>query len=149
MVEQSPCSQDLDISHNQIGEISLALSHSKVLKLHPRMNWIVMSHCNLGLSDSTVTVGCRINLDLLGADKISEYLESNPPVKTLELNDNGFNDDDAILLCCCWALRKNTNLPEINLRSNYFISVLSVKVAVCRPLWLCESACHIRVQSHM
>ena len=105
MVEQSPCSQDLDISHNRIGEISLALSHSKVLKLHPRMNWIVTSHCNLGLSDSTVTVECRINLDSPGADKISEYLESNPPVKILELDDSGFNDDDALLLC--WALKEH------------------------------------------
>jgi hypothetical protein len=53
------------------------------------------------------------NLDLLGAVKISEHLEeSNPPVKILDIDDNGFNDEDIILLCLCWALRKNTYLPE-------------------------------------
>ena len=77
------------------------------------MNWILTCH--------TVILGSVIlhsyswmsnNLDLLGAVKISEHLESNPPVKILEIDDSGFNDDDIILLCLCWALRKNTNLPE-------------------------------------
>jgi len=72
------------------------------------------------------------NLDLLGAVKISEHLESNPPVKILELDDNGFNDDDTILLCLSWALRKQI-ISHLFLVSKF-------------PVW---SECHIRVQSHM
>ncbi len=41
LVEQNPWSRDPDLPHNRIGEISSALSLSKILKLHPHMNWIL------------------------------------------------------------------------------------------------------------
>ncbi len=57
----------------------------------------------------------------MGAVKISEYLEGNPPVDHLWLARNRFSDDDAILLSR--ALKRNTNLSFTNLRQNNFSSV--------------------------
>jgi len=67
----------------------------------------------LGLSDN--------NIDSLGAVKIVEYLEGNPPIHQIDLDNNQLNDDDDLLIS--QALRRNTNLSQIWLRSNNFTSI--------------------------
>ena len=60
-----------------------------------------------------------------GAVAIAEYLETNSTLlENLELDNNRFNDDDAIVLS--QALRKNSNLHRILVRGNNF-SVAGVK----------------------
>jgi hypothetical protein len=60
------------------------------------------------------------NIDLLGAVKIAEYLEGDPPLKYLSLHHNRLNDDDAILIL--QALKRNTNLTHLNLWGNNLTS---------------------------
>jgi hypothetical protein len=57
----------------------------------------------------------------LGAVKIAEYLESDPPIKRLFLYYNRLNDDDVILIS--QALKRNINLTTIYLLSNNFTSI--------------------------
>jgi hypothetical protein len=56
----------------------------------------------------------------LGAVKIAEFLGSNPLIKGLSLDHNQLNDDDVILISR--ALKRNTNLHEIDLALNNFTS---------------------------
>jgi Ran GTPase-activating protein (RanGAP) involved in mRNA processing and transport len=60
------------------------------------------------------------NIDSLGAVKIAEFLESDPPIEYLSLAHNRLNDDDAIILSR--ALKTNMNLSYLHLRSNDFTS---------------------------
>ena len=131
LVEQSLGLQSLTVSNNRIHDMNSARCLSRALKLHPRINFLDLSHCDLGndpdiltvilQSDVNHIVLCISDIDSLGAVKISEYLEGNPPIGFLYLDHNGFNDDDAILLSR--ALKRNTNLRQIFLRSNNFTSV--------------------------
>jgi len=57
----------------------------------------------------------------LGAVKIAEYLESDPPIEHLSLASNRLNDDDAIIIS--QALKRNTNLVTIHLHSNNITSI--------------------------
>jgi hypothetical protein len=61
------------------------------------------------------------NIDSLGAVKIAEYLESDPPITHLDLGHNRLNDDDIILIS--QALKRNTNLLSITLNSNNMTSI--------------------------
>jgi Ran GTPase-activating protein (RanGAP) involved in mRNA processing and transport len=80
-----------------------------------------MSHCDLGNDLDTLSVILQLyveeiclshnNIDSRGAVKISEYLGRNPPLKSLNLHDNSFNDDDAILLSR--SLKENTHLRRL------------------------------------
>jgi hypothetical protein len=60
----------------------------------------------------------------LGAVKIVEYLERDPPIVTIDLICNRLNDNDAILIS--QALTRNINLKIIHLHSNNF-SAIGVK----------------------
>jgi hypothetical protein len=92
-----------------------------------------LTHCELGgnpeillvilQSDVECITLSNNNIDSLGAVKIAEYLESDPPIKYLSLDYNCLNDDDAILIS--QALRKNTNLQGLYsyLQINNFTSI--------------------------
>jgi hypothetical protein len=90
-----------------------------------------LSHCDLGSTPEILSVILQSdvehiyldnnNIDSLGAVKIAEYLESDPPIKFLSLDHNRLDDDDAVLIS--QALKKNTNLHRINLHSNNFTSI--------------------------
>jgi hypothetical protein len=60
------------------------------------------------------------NIDSLGAVKIAEYLEGDPPMQLINLDRNRLNDDDAILIA--QALKRNTNLKTLSLNTNNFTS---------------------------
>jgi hypothetical protein len=57
----------------------------------------------------------------LGAVKIAEYLEGDPPIEEFSLDHNRLNDDDAILIS--QALKRNTNLRNLELEGNKFTSI--------------------------
>jgi hypothetical protein len=57
----------------------------------------------------------------LGAVKIAEYLESDPPIEEFGLDYNRLNDDDATLIS--QALKRNTNLEILRIHSNNFTSI--------------------------
>jgi hypothetical protein len=90
-----------------------------------------MSHCDLGSSPTILSIILQSyvsiinlsnnNIDSLGAVKIAEYLEGDPPIEHLFLGHNRLNDDDAVLIS--QALKRNTNLRRIDLRSNNFTSI--------------------------
>ena len=61
------------------------------------------------------------NIDSLGAVKIAEYLEGNPPICRIDLDHNCLNDDDAMLIS--QALRRNTNLMVMHIQSNNLTSI--------------------------
>ena len=92
------------------------------------MNNLSITHCNLGNDADILLVILRSdvthidlshnNIGSSGAVKISEYMESNPPVNHLNLGNNSFNDADAVVLAR--ALKKNTNLTKLELRENNF-----------------------------
>jgi Ran GTPase-activating protein (RanGAP) involved in mRNA processing and transport len=56
----------------------------------------------------------------LGAVTIAEYLESDPPIRHIDLAYNWLNDDDVILISR--ALKRNTNLHSIDMHSNNITS---------------------------
>ena len=61
------------------------------------------------------------NIDSLGAVKIAEYLEGDPPIHSIDLSHNRLNDDDATLIS--QALKRNTMLKIIHLHSNKITSI--------------------------
>jgi hypothetical protein len=95
------------------------------------INQLYLHHCDLGSSPEILLVVLQsdvkyINLisnkiDTLGAIKIAEYLEGNPPISHIDLGHNRLNDHDAILIS--QALKRNTNLKTINLHFNNFTSI--------------------------
>jgi Ran GTPase-activating protein (RanGAP) involved in mRNA processing and transport len=61
------------------------------------------------------------NIDSLGAVKIAKYLESDPPIEHLFLNQNRLINDDAILIS--QALKRNMTLKRLDLDGNNFTSI--------------------------
>ena len=57
----------------------------------------------------------------LGADIISDFLASNPPLKMIDLGDNNLSDVDAVLIAD--SLLTNTNLETIYLGNNEFTHI--------------------------
>jgi len=96
-------------------------------------------HCDLGSSPEILSVILQSdvehiilennNIDSLGAVAIAEYLESDPPIEELCLAYNQLNDDDVILISR--ALKRNTNLHEIDLVSNKITSIGVKAVLTC------------------
>jgi hypothetical protein len=69
------------------------------------------------------------NIDSLGALKIAEYLESDPPVHQINLDHNLLNDDDVILIS--QALRRNMTLKRLDLDGNNFTSFGAKALLTC------------------
>ena len=131
LVYVSPDLRALHLHHNRIDNTESARCLSKSVKLHARITHLHLGHCNLGSSPEMLSVILQSdvrylglignNIDSLGAVKIVEYLEGNPPIHQIDLDHNQLNDDDALLIS--QALRRNTNLSQIFLRSNNFTSI--------------------------
>jgi hypothetical protein len=138
LVDVSSQLQTLFIHHNRIDNMESARclsrslrSHACISHLHTGINHLDLFHCDLGSNPEILSVLLHsdisfINLsnnhiDSLGAVKIAEYLESDPPIEHLSLAHNRFNDDDATLIS--QALKRNTNLRRIGLHTNNFTSI--------------------------
>jgi hypothetical protein len=125
----------LDLHHNRIDDIDSAYRLSRSIKSHTRINTLNLNHCDLGSnpeilsvilqSDASCTDLRHNNIDSLGAVKIAEYLEGNPPIHSIGIDHNQLNDDDALLIS--HALKRNTNMHLIQLHSNKITSI-GVKV---------------------
>jgi hypothetical protein len=131
LVEVSSQLQFFYLTHNRIDCMESARCLSTSLKSHNHIRWLYLNHCYLGSSPEILSVILQSdvkhinlsnnNIDSLGAVKIAEYLESDPPIEELCIAYNRLNDDDVILIAR--ALKRNTNLHEIGLRSNNFTSI--------------------------
>jgi hypothetical protein len=134
LVDISSNLQILVIRHNQIDDMESARCLSRALKLHTVINTLDLSHCDLGSTPEMISVilqsdvsNIRLssnNIDSLGAVKIAEYLEGDPPIQRIGLDNNRLNDVDATLIS--QALKRNTNLMTIILHSNN-LSCIGVK----------------------
>jgi hypothetical protein len=131
LVDVSTTLLTLFIHHNRIDDMESAHCLSSSLKSHNSIHTLHLEDCDLGSSPEILSVILQSdvkriglssnNIDSLGADKIAEYLEGDPPIKELSLHHNQLNDDDAILIS--HALKRNTNLKEIFLHSNNLTSI--------------------------
>jgi hypothetical protein len=131
LVEASSMLQTLLINHNRIDNLHSACCLSRSLKSHVCINHLDLAGCDLGSTPEILSAILQSdvehiyihnnNIGTLGAIKIAEYLEGNPPISHIDLDRNRFNDDDAVLIS--QALKKNTNLHRINLHSNNFTSI--------------------------
>jgi hypothetical protein len=120
--------------HNRIYSMDLACCLSRSLRSHTCINTLWLTDCDLGSnpemlltilhSDVESIYLNKNNIDSLGAVKIAEYLEDNPPIKTIFLANNRLNDDDIILIS--QALKRNTNLEDLYLHTNN-ITCIGVK----------------------
>jgi hypothetical protein len=130
LVDVSYQLQTLFIIHSLIDNINSARCLSRSFRSHACINELDLAHCDLGSSPEILLVVLQSdvkniflhnnNIDSLGAVKISEYLEGDPPIEHLSLDYNRLNDDDAVLIS--HALKRNTNLRRIDLYSNNFTS---------------------------
>mmetsp|Transcript_39665 Transcript_39665/g.72631 ORF Transcript_39665/g.72631 Transcript_39665/m.72631 type:complete len:363 (-) Transcript_39665:703-1791(-) len=99
---------------------------SMTLKAHPNLERIELSNCSIGNNVDIILAILQsdvryINLNFNGigspgAEVISGYLETNPPIHELDIDYNEFNEDDAVLFS--QALRRNTNLLEFYARQS-------------------------------
>jgi hypothetical protein len=131
LVEASPELRYFNLHHNRIDSMESARCLSRSLKSHTCVYYLDITHCNLGSSPEILLVVLQSdithinlennNIDSLGAVKIAEYLEGNPPIHRINLNHNRLNDDDAVLIS--QALKRNTILHEIDLVSNKITSI--------------------------
>jgi hypothetical protein len=131
LVDACPQLQTLFIQNNRIDNMESARCLSWSLKSHTCINQLWLNHCDLGSTPEFLSVILQSdieyislehnNIDSLGAVKIAEYLENDPPTQYIHLECNRLNDDDAILIS--QALKKNTNLKIIFLRSNNLTAI--------------------------
>jgi hypothetical protein len=131
LVEASSMLYRLYLYHNRIDNMDLARCLSRSLKSHTCINHLHLAHCDLGSSPEILSVILQSevksihlsnnNIDSLGAVMIAEYLGSDPPIGNINLDHNQLNDHDAELIS--QALKRNTNLKIINLRSNNITSI--------------------------
>jgi hypothetical protein len=139
LVDASSMLNRLFLDHNRIDNMDLARCLSRSLKLHDCLNTLCLLHCDLGSSPEILSVLLQSdvkhiilennNIDSFGAITIAEYLESDPPIEELCLAYNRLNDDDVILISR--ALKRNTNLHEIDLVSNKITSIGVRAVLTC------------------
>jgi hypothetical protein len=123
--------QTLIIKHNRIDNMESARCLSRSLKSHSSIDEIHLNYCDIGSSPEILSVILQSevknihlnnnNIDSLGAVAIAEYLESDPPIEYLSLENNHLNDDDAIILSP--ALKTNMNLSHLHLWTNEFSSI--------------------------
>jgi hypothetical protein len=131
LVDVSLRLSSLHLCHNRIDNMELARCLTRSVRSHNRLTALDLTHCDLGSSPEMLLVILQSdvnqiilsnnNIDSLGAVKIAEYLEGNPPIKFMSLDHNRLNDDDAIILSR--ALKTNMNLRHLHLWTNEFSSV--------------------------
>jgi hypothetical protein len=123
--------QYFSIHHNRINNMDLARCLTRSLRSHTCINDLRLTHCDLGSSPEILSVILQAdvkyinldsnNIDSLGAIKIAEYLEVDPPIEMMSLGHNRLNDDAVTLIS--QALKSNTNLEMTCLHSNNFTSI--------------------------
>jgi len=131
LVDVSSQLQTFCLHNNRIDNMDSARCISKSLKSHVCINSLNLTHCDLGITPEILLVILQSdveyinlnnnNIESLGAVTIAEYLEGDPPIERLYLDRNRLNDDDAILIS--QALKRNTNLKMLSLRSNNFTCI--------------------------
>jgi hypothetical protein len=131
LVDVSSKLHNLTINHNRIDNMESALCLSRSLQSHACINRLYLNHCNLGSTPEILSVILQSdvknfylnnnNINSLGAVKIAEYLEDDPPIRRIDLDYNLLNDNDAVLIS--QALRRNTNLVTLLLYTNNFTSI--------------------------
>jgi hypothetical protein len=139
LVDLSSELQCFCLYHNRIDIMDSARCLSRSLNSHTCVTELHLHHCDLGSSPEILLVILQSdveyitlvnnNIDSLGAVKIAEYLEGDPPIDALSLSHNRLNDDDAILIS--QALKRNTKLCNLLLHSNNITSI-GVKVLLTR-----------------
>jgi hypothetical protein len=130
LVDVSSNLQEFCLQHNRIDNIESARCLSRSLKSHTGINHLDLSLCDLGSNPEILSVVLQSdirsiylsnnNIDSLGAVIIAEYLEGDPPIHDINLDDNQLNDDDALLIS--HALKRNSNLRHLGLLGNNFSS---------------------------
>ena len=131
LVDVSAKLHHLIISHNRIDNMGLARCLTSSIRLHNCIAGLTISYCDLGSSPEILSVILQSdveyinlnnnNIDSLGAVKIAKYLEDDPPLDRLSLDQNRLNDDDVILIL--QALKKNTELKTLSLHTTNFTSI--------------------------
>jgi hypothetical protein len=131
LVDVSSKLMEFCLHHNRIDNMDSARCISKSLKSHGCINSLNLTHCDLGSSPEILLVILQSdikyinlsnnNIDSLGAVKIAEYLEGDPPIHRIDLDRNRLNDNDAILIS--QALKRNTNMLTLFLHANNFTSI--------------------------
>ena len=131
LVDVSSNLQEFCLHHNRIDNFESARCLSRSLKSHACVKCLAITHCDLGSTPEILSVILQSdikyicldsnNIDSLGAAKIAEYLEGDPPIEELFLGHNRLNDYDVILIS--HALKRNTNLRRIELCSNNLTSI--------------------------
>jgi len=131
LVDVSSQLQTFYLGYNQIDNMESACFLTRSLRSHTRICQLSLPHCDLGSSPEILSVILQSdvgyidlghnNIDSLGAVKIAEYLEVDPPIQRIDLECNQLNDNDAILIS--QALKRNKNLTTIHILSNNITSV--------------------------
>ena len=131
LVDVSSKLQYFCIDYNRINSMESARCLSRSLKSHNLIDRLSLAHCDLGSNPDILSVLLQSdikqidlennNIDSLGAVRIAEYFEGNPPIRRIYLTHNRLNDDDVILIS--QALKRNTNLKTIHLYTNNFTSI--------------------------
>jgi hypothetical protein len=139
LVDVSSNLHDFYLFHNRIDNMESARCLSMSLKSHTFINELDLAHCDLGSNPEILSVILQSdikhinlgsnNIDSLGAVKIAEYLEGDPPIEELILGNNRFNDNDAILIS--QALKRNLNLRHLYLKGNNFTSICVKALLTC------------------
>ena len=108
-----------------------------VAALHslPSLHYIYLENCNGArlrgyailcslLCECTNLRGisfCSNNVHSRGETHLPDFIATNPPLQSLYLNNNHFNDSDIVLISD--ALQRNTNLKTLELRQNLISDV--------------------------
>jgi hypothetical protein len=131
LVEASSMLDIFSLCHNWIDNMKSVRCLSRSLRNHDHISWLHLTHCDLGSSPEILLLILQSdvkcinlaynNIDSLGAVKIAQYLESDPPIKHLMLDCNCLNDNDAKLMS--QALKRNTKLKTLTLHTNNFTSI--------------------------
>jgi hypothetical protein len=131
LVDTSLELQSFCLINNRIDNMDSARCLARSLKSHASITELHLAHCDLGSSPEILMAVLQSdvdyinleynNIDSLGAAKITEYLEGDPPIENLFLGHNRLNDDDSLLIS--QALKRNTNLRGINLLLNNITSI--------------------------
>jgi len=133
VVEENTHLYNFSLRKNEIMDESDTLSLVEAVGNHQGIHICSLDECSIGeqLPTSPEIVHTLFRLEAVGlggneigskgAQIISDCLAANPSINYLDLDDNLFNDDDALLFAT--SLNSNTNLVDLSLRGNNFTSI--------------------------
>lgn len=134
VIKTNPCLSNFSLRKNTIADGSEALSLIDTISNHGGIRIVSLDECGIDgsvLSANLDTVPTLFRLEAVGlggnslgskgAYLISKCLADNPFINFLDLDDNLFNDHDAMLFAM--AMKSNTNLVNLSLRGNNFTNI--------------------------